>query len=194
MGQTLFTFAIALIAQSVFSVPVVHAANTKWYNAKQVKFSIDLPSDDNKDWLVGPILGFPLAVLAPNKDGLRPTLSLTPEITPSHGSIDMDQVKIQIGSYQNGRKNYVENRKGQIKEFFEPIKIENKHNLDIYALGYAYTIDNKDIVERSIRFMCDGHLVLGMTRHYPDHHQDAEQQFNHIFKNLKCKKASGKKK
>lgn len=182
-------FAVTLIlfisAQSVF------ASNSKWYDTKQVKFEINIPTKTTKNWLIGPLLGFPIAILAPNEGGYRPTMSLTPESVASNKPITFDQVQQSIGFYKTGRQNYVTGRKGNIEKFFEPQKIKNENNLEIFAMGYVYTIDKLKIVERSLRFMCDGHLVLGMTRYYPDFHKHAELDFTKILKKLDCKKNGG---
>tara|TARA_R110000868_G_scaffold90968_7_gene252144 strand:+ start:1486 stop:2052 length:567 start_codon:yes stop_codon:yes gene_type:complete len=167
------------------------AASTKWYKTKQVNFEITIPSKSTKDWLVAPILGFPLAVLAPSKNGYRPTMSLTPEMTPSLEPITFDEVRLQEPYYKAGREKFVKDRKGTVKEFYKPSVIKNKNNLEIYSLGYSYELANMTIIEKSIRFMCDGYLVLGMTRYYPELHKNAEKDFSKILKDINCKKAGG---
>tara|TARA_R110000868_G_scaffold38661_5_gene135117 strand:- start:9012 stop:9578 length:567 start_codon:yes stop_codon:yes gene_type:complete len=179
---TTFLFSILLSSNGI-------AASSKWYETKQVNFEITIPTKTTKNWLVAPILGFPLAVLAPSEKGYRPTMSLTPEMTPSLEPITFDEVRLQEPFYKAGREKFVKDRQGKVKEFFKPTKVDNKNNLEIYSLGYRYELANMTIVERSIRFMCDGYLVLGMTRYYPDLHKSAEKDFSKILKNINCKKA-----
>lgn len=177
----------------LLSSPLVLAAKAKWYKTKQVKFLIDIPTSSDKNWLIGPLMGFPMAVLAPNENGYRPVLSFTPESAPTNKEIDFDLVAQSNGFYKNGRSNYVKNRKGSIKKFYEPTKQTNKANLNLYTFGYEYVIDNLHIIEKSIRFVCDGYMVYAMARYYPEYHKTAEQNFTKIFDELKCKKISEEK-
>lgn len=168
--------------------PFAFAAKSKWYKTKQVEFLIDIPSSSEENWLIGPLMGFPLAVLPPNENGYRPVLSLTPELTPTNKEIDFDLVEQSKGFYKNGRTNYVKNRKGSIRKFYEPTQSKNKANLNLYTFGYEYTIDNLNVVEKSVRFVCDGFMVYAMARYYPDHHKSAEKDFEKIFDSLRCRK------
>lgn len=191
MKRHISTEIIVLTLLLFISHDSVYAASSKWYDAKQVKFEIKIPTKSTKNWLIGPLMGFPMAILAPNEGGYRPTLSLTPESVPSHDPITFDQVQQSIGFYKNGRKNYVSARKGSIEKFFEPQKVKNENNLEIFSMGYIYTINDLKIVEKSLRFMCDGHIILGMARYYPKYHKHAELDFSKILKSLNCKKNSG---
>lgn len=182
-----FLLSLTLLFCSDFAL----AAKAKWYKTKQVSFLIDIPSDSNKNWLIGPLMGFPLAVLPPNENGYRPVLSLTPESKPTKKEIDFDLVEQSNGFYKNGRTNYVKNRKGTIKKFFEPTKTKNKAKLNLYTFGYEYTIDDLHVIEKSVRFVCDGYMVYAMARFYPEYHKTAKQDFDKIFDNLQCKKNSG---
>lgn len=170
-----------------------HAANAKWYDTKEVSFLINIPTTSTKNWIIGPLMGFPMAVLAPNEKGYRPTLSFTPESQPSNKEISFDLVEQSVGIYKNGRTNYVKDRKGTIKKFYKPSKIANDNNLDIFTYGYEYTIDNLHVVEKSIRFVCDGYMVYAMARYYPAYHKSADSNFAKIFSKLQCKKNAGGK-
>src|SRR5690606_36842659 len=178
----------ACVGMLALSPVQANAKNSKWYQTRNVNFEISLPDQKRDQWLVGPLLGFPLMVLGPSQNGFRPTLSFTPELTPTNKTFDMNVVEQQIGFYKNGRTNYVKNRNGTIKEFFAPSKIPNNNNLAIYAMGYNYTLDNLNIIERSLRFVCDGYVVMAMARYYPEHHPDAEKQLNDVLSELKCRK------
>lgn len=169
------------------------AANAKWYNTKQVSFLIDIPTKSTKNWLVGPLMGFPMTVLLPSEDGYRPVLTLTPESEPSNKEINFDLVEQSIGFFQNGRTNYVNERKGKVKKFYEPTKTTNESKLDLYTFGYEYTIDNLHIVEKHVRFVCDGYMVYATARYNPEYHKNAAKDFDKIFDKLKCKKNSGGK-
>lgn len=168
-------------------VSFAFAANGKWYSAKPLSFYVELPSKKTDQWLVGPAIGFPLVVLSPVENGYRRTMSLTPEMTASKMNVSLDDMKKEELIYQNGRKKYVSDRKGEVHEFLPIEKVKNDHGLEIFRLGYIYSIGGLKIVEYSYRFTCQNNVVAAMERYYPKHHKNGMKDYQKIWRTLRCK-------
>lgn len=183
-------FVLQFFVVFILVINMGHAANEKWYNAQPLSFSFKLPEKEKDQWLVGPAIGLPLVVLSPVKKGYRRTMSLTPEITFSNQTVTLEDMKSEVALYESGRKKYVQERKGKVHKFFPIEEIKNIHGLDIFRIGYNYTIGDKKIVEYSYRFTCKGNVVAGMMRYYPDFHGNDMKDYEQIWRTLDCKKGA----
>ncbi len=157
-----------------------------WFSASPLEFFVEKPGKDPK-WIAGPIPGIPLILLGPSVEGFRPGLSFIPESKPSNTKIDLKVMKEGFDLYKDGRDKYVSVRKGKVEKYLDPFRLKNNNGLEIFGVGYIYELAGQRIIEKSLRFNCNGHAVMSVYRAQDYLDKQFYTKFENVLASLKCR-------
>ena len=184
--KTILSISLKISIAVTILVCFSQSSFASWYSASPIEFFIEKPGKE-PSWIAGPIPGVPLILLGPSEEGFRAGLSLIPESKPSNTTINLDVIKEGFKLYKEGREKFVSDRKGKIEKFLDPFQLENSNGLEIFGLGYIYELAGQKIIEKSLRFNCEGHAVLSVYRAGQNSDKKYYKKFEKVIKSLRCR-------
>lgn len=174
--QKLLTTFIAIIFAATLNA-------AEWIKLDRMDLYVDTP----KKWLIKEkLLGFPLVLVSPSKNGQRASLSFTPsshkEVPPSN----LKDFNDQFHMYKNGRSKWLKEREGQLVRFIEP-SVKKYDHIQAGIVGLEYKLGETSFVEYSINIFCDQRFIFSKLLYSKVDHPNAYNSTIDVLKSMQCR-------
>jgi len=181
-SRAIWTAFMPVLALWAFAfAPMVALASIQTFTLEKGTFNMDVPEDWQQ---ANDLFGIPLTLLGPMKDGSRPILSVTP--TGQTVNFDTAALKKTEKEYQNGRKEWVKSKGGNVISF-EPYKTEKWSGITVaHVVGYRYKISEGEFNEHSFYVVCKDGLYHLKTVIRSDSEKEMNSLLNKTVKSFKC--------
>jgi hypothetical protein len=146
-------FRAALLLAALASAPAF--ARGKKYDVSGANLRIEVPSGWRADQ---GLLGAPLTVLGPYKDGARPVVIVSNTVVSESTEFDLKALESSQDDYRRGREAWLSGRNGYSLRFV-PFRAEKWPGMkQVVSRGFEYEIGSLHSLETTYYALCGGRL------------------------------------
>lgn len=168
----------------IIIIPLSHvfANSSGWIDLGRAKVSLEVP----KKWKTfEKVMGFPLLVTSPMKNGTRVTVSITPSDIKNFGFKDSDFSKNE-NNYKEDALRWLGTRHGEAKEFYPYKKEEWSKSTIAHVFGWRYDLGGIIFVEKSMYVLCKKQLFHIKAMYKEKWNKKDAPTINEMLKSFKC--------
>lgn len=145
------SFLVLLMTNLILSGLVF--AKVETFNLFKKKVSLSVPT---KWTTITKEIATPLKLIGPQKEGLRPVITVTPMKLGSK-KLSFDDNKNAETSYKRSRMQWLQKFGAKVIEFYPSKRFKAKKN-EYYQFSYAYEFNNQNYMEKSYYVKCKKHV------------------------------------
>ena len=162
----------------------LHAQSSQWIELEKAHVQVKLP-DQWKTY--EDILGMPLLLKGPTKNGKRAVIMITPtEVIDIR--FDEKSLKEKEENYQKGRLEWLKKYNGDLQKFYS-YKLQSWKNVKrIHRVGMRYTLQDKVYEEFSFYFNCKKQLFHVKALYPLKEFRAQKQDILNIVKSFNCRR------
>ena len=147
------------MAVTIQITPTLGFAAPQTFKLDRGTVKLEIPAE----WEAAPdFMGMPLAILGPQVDEERPTVSVIP-MGVSSVTFDPTDLKKQEASYKTGREEWLAKNEGKSIAFLPYSEAKLNSKATRHTLAFRYEMDGDKFIEQSHYISCNQKLYLVKT-------------------------------